>query len=226
MDILLGAVVEDMQREKAHFLQQSFALADVDKAARNDVGAADHMTVVDVKRRDDDDQAVLSEMLSVAQDDAADVADAESVDKYLAGRNGRDFLHICLVDLDSAADIADKDMLAAHAEKLRELGVLAQMLLLAVNRDEILRTRQAVHDLELLLAGVTGNMYVVHALVDHLAAALEQLVDDVADGLFIAGDRVGGDDDEVALADHHLAVIGIRHARQSAHRLALAAGGD
>ena len=52
MDILLGAVVEDMQREKAHFLQQSFALADVDKAARNDVGTADDVTVVDVKRRD------------------------------------------------------------------------------------------------------------------------------------------------------------------------------
>ncbi len=69
-------------------------------------------------------------------------------------------------------------------------------------------------------------MHLVHGLVDDLAAALHQLVYHVADGLLVARNRAGGDDDEVAGADLHLAVVGERHPGQGAHWLALAARRD
>ena len=226
MNVVVSAVLKDIERELAHLLEQLLALAHVYESARNYVGTADYMAVVNVERGDDDDQAVLSEVLSVAQNDASDVADAESVDKYLACGYGRDLLHVVLVDLNRAANVADEDVLSVHAEEFGEVGVLAQMLLLAVDGNEELRSDKAVNDFQLLLAGVTRDVYVVHRLIDDLAAALEQLVNYVADGLFVAGDRIRGDDDEVALAHHDLAVIGVRHTRQRAHRLALTARRD
>ena len=111
-------------------------------------------------------------MLSVAQNYASDVAYPETVHKDLACRHLADFLHAVLGDLHRAADIADKDVFFVHSQKLGKLGVLAQMLLFAVYGNEKLGLNQAVQYFQLLLAGMTRNMHVVHALVNHLAAAL------------------------------------------------------
>ena len=73
---------------------------------------------------------------------------------------------------------------------------------------------------------MAGHVGVVHIFVDDLGPERQQAVDDLGDGLFIAGDRAGRDDDEVIGADAHLTVAGLRHAGQRAQRLALAAGGD
>ena len=71
---------------------------------------------------------------------------------------------------------------------------------------------------------MTGNVYLIHAFINDLTAALQQLVDNVADGALVAGDGVRGDDDEITRADLDLAVIGVRHAGQRRHRLALRTG--
>ena len=51
------------------------------------------------------------------------------------------------------------------------------------------------------LAGMPGDMHFVHRLINNLAAALKQLVYNVADGFFVAkGNRPGRNDDKVARA--------------------------
>ena len=101
-----------------------------------------------------------------------------------------------------------------------------ELLILAVHREEELRLGEREHDLQLLLAGVARDVHLVHPLVDHVGAQPHQVVDDAADRLFVAGNGVGADDDEVVRSDRHLAVVARRHARKRAHRLALAARRD
>ncbi len=51
---------------------------------------------------------------------------------------------------------------------LRRFGVALELLELAVNRQEILRVGKGQHQLLLFLAGVTGNMGIVHVFVNDL----------------------------------------------------------
>ena len=57
--------------------------------------------------------------------------------------------------------------------------------------------RQRQHELLLLLTGVAGYMGVIHVLVDDLGTQRQQAVDDLRDGLFVAGDGPGRDDDKI-----------------------------
>ena len=109
---------------------------------------------------------------------------------------------------------------------LGRLGMALELLELAVHRQEILGVRQREHQLLLLLAGMAGDMGVVHILVDDLGAQGQQAVDHLGDRLFVAGDGAGGDDDEIAGAHLDVAVAGLGHAGKRRQRLALAAGGD
>ncbi len=72
------------------------------------------------------------------------------------------------------------------------------MPLLAVDGDEELGLDQGVDDLQLLLAGVAGDVEGQLPLVHHLGALAVELVDHVADGVLVAGDGGGGDDHPVA----------------------------
>ena len=81
-------------------------------------------------------------------------------------------------------------------------------------------------DLQLLLAGVAGDVEHVGLVVDHVNALAKQLVDDPAHRHLVAGDGGGGDNHLVPGAHLHLLVSGEGHAVQSAHFLALGAGGD
>ena len=80
-------------------------------------------------------------------------------------------------------------------------------------------------DLQLLLAGVAGNVEGVGAVVDHVHALPKQLVDHPADGLLVAGDGAGGNNYTVPGAHVDLPVLGKGHAVQCAHFLPLAASG-
>lgn len=64
------------------------------------------------------------------------------------------------------------------------------------------------------------------ALVDHLCPLPVQLVDDHANGVLVAGDGGGGEDDTVTGLDLDLPVGGEGNAGEGGHGLALAASGD
>ena len=166
-------------------------------------------------------------MLAVAQDDRPDIAHAVAVDEHLAGgRGGGHELHRARSDLHGVAVFADDDIFALHSHGHRQVLVKLQHALLAVERDKVLRTRERVNDLELLLTGVTGDVKHIGAVIDDLDALSEQLVDDTGNGVFVAGDRGSGNDDAVSRTDLDLLVLGKRHAVERGHLLALRAGRD
>ena len=65
------------------------------------------------------------------------------------------------------------------------------MALLAVDGDEEAGLQKPVDDLQLLLAGVAGDVQALELVIDDLCALAVELIDDLADGFFVAGDRGG-----------------------------------
>ena len=178
-----------------------------------------------IHAHDDDQQAVLGQVLAVAQHHSAHVAHAQAVDQHGAVGHHAGHVQLVLIQLDHVADLRDHHVVLRHAQLLGQLGVVVQVAVLAVHRNEELRAQQRVNQLQFLLAGVSGDVHLGQGFVDHVAADAEQLVDDAGDGLFVARDRGCGQDDHVALPQLHLAVLGEGHAGKAAHGLALAAGG-
>ena len=101
-----------------------------------------------------------------------------------------------------------------------------EVALLAVDRDKELGPNQGVDDLQLVLAGVAGDVEGAGVLADHLGLFPVQFVDDIVDGALVAGDGGGGDDHPVPGLDLHLLVGGEGDAEEGGHGLPLAAGGD
>jgi len=101
-----------------------------------------------------------------------------------------------------------------------------QMPLLTVEGDKEPGLYQGVNDLQLLLAGMAGNVEALALFIDHVCALAVQLVDDPGNGFFVAGNGRCGDDDPIAGGDVHLLVGGECHAVQCGHILTLGTGGD
>ncbi len=62
--------------------------------------------------------------------------------------------------------------------------------------------------------------------IDHLRAPTVKVVDQIGNGLFVAGDKLGGQNDRVAMFEHDLLVVVVRDAHQGGQRFPLTAGGD
>jgi len=69
--------------------------------------------------------------------------------------------------------------------------MLLELAQLTVNRDKKLGTHQVNKQLDLLLAGVTGDMHRRDRFIDDVSTALDQTVDCPVNILFITRDRVG-----------------------------------
>ena len=129
-------------------------------------------------------------------------------------------------ELNHPAHVGDDDVLRRGAHLLGHFGVGLEVALLAVDRDKELGPNQGVDDLQLVLAGVAGDVEGAGVLADHLGLFPVQFVDDIVDGALVAGDGGGGDDHPVPGLDLHLLVGGEGDAEEGGHGLALAAGGD
>ena len=67
---------------------QFLALTHIHKAAADEVGAGEHLTVVAIDGSGHDDDAVLRQMMAVTQDHVADIADTVAVHHHSARRDG------------------------------------------------------------------------------------------------------------------------------------------
>ena len=209
--------------ELAH---ECLRLFDIHKAAGNDLRISDRLAVFGRERDDGHHDAVLGQMTAVAQHGAADVTDAGAVDIHIARWDIARRAHTALGDLDHFAVFSHEHVLRLHAHEFADLGMLAQHPILAVHGDKVTRLRQREHHLQLLLAGMTGDVQRRVAVIDDLRALLKQLVNDAADRDLVARNGRGRDDDAVAGVDRDLFVLGKRHTVQRRHRLTLAAGAD
>ena len=86
------------------------------------------------------------------------------------------------------------------------------MLILAVYRKDIFRFCQSNHQFLLVLAGMTGNVYVVHLFINHFRSQTKQFVYHTIDKLFVARNRTGGNDDKIVRRYFYLSVFAHRHA--------------
>ena len=101
-----------------------------------------------------------------------------------------------------------------------------QVALFAVDGHKELGLDQGVHNHQLLLTGMAGDMEGTQALVDHFCALPVQLVDDRADGMLVARDSGSGEDNAVTRLDFDLPMGGEGNPGEGGHGLALAASGD
>ena len=104
--------------------------------------------------------------------------------------------------------------------------MLDEVAVFAVYGYEVVGLDERVDELQFLAAGMSGDMDVRDVVVQHVDAALVQLVDDVGNRLFVAGDRRRGEHDQIVRPERNLRMAAERHPIERAHRLALAAGGD
>ena len=84
-----------------------------------------------------------------------------------------------------------------HLEPARQRQVLVQVARLAVHRDRDLRLDPAVHLLDLVAAGMAGDVHEVIVLGDHLDAARDQAVVQIVEGALVARDDLGREDHHV-----------------------------
>ena len=117
-----------------------------------------------------------------------------------------------------------EDRIRVDADRLGQLAVQVQPLVVAVDRHHVARLGEVQHQLELLRPAVPGR---VHGRVlgrDHGGADLVEAVHRLVDRALVARDRRGREDDRVAGVQLHLRVLPMRHPAQRGQRLALAAG--
>ena len=130
------------------------------------------------------------------------------------------------VDLERQAVLALEDVVGVDADRLGELAVQVDALVVAVERHDVARPDEVEHQLDLLRVAVAGGVDRRVAGRDHVAADVVEPVDRLVDGALVAGDRRGGEDDGVAVVQLDLRVVAVGHAPQRAERLALGARGD
>src|SRR5438128_836002 len=170
----------------------------------------------------DRDQAVLGEELAVAEHDGADLADGLAVDEDAAGREAADDARGRLRHLHAGPVLDQEDLVRLEADRLGEPRVAEQVSVLAVHRDEVARTREVQHQLQVLLASVAGDVDEGVVLVEDLGAQAIQGVDHAADRPLVARDYARRDDHEVAGLHLHVLVLGRGHERERRVGLALA----
>ena len=107
-----------------------------------------------------------------------------------------------------------------------ELGVQAQALVVAVDRQHVARLGQVEHQLQLLLPAVAGGVDRRVFGGHHRGADLVDAVDRFVDRALVAGHRRRREDDRVAGVQLDVAVVVVGHPPQRRERLALAAGRD
>ena len=82
----------------------------------DDVGPREHVSGLPIYRHDHDEDAVLGEVLAVAQDAIANVAHAEAVHIHVPRLRPAHFANVGLAELDDVAVFRDDDVLGVHAE--------------------------------------------------------------------------------------------------------------
>ena len=161
-------------------------------------------------------------MLPVPQHHVPHVADAEPVHQDAARGHLLAQGQLVHVHLDDLADFGNDDILAQGSHGFGQHRVLPEHAVFPVHGDKVFRPDQRVHQLQLLLARVPGDVHLRQGAVDHLGPQPVQLVDDPGNVFFVSGNGRGGDNDHVALADLELPVLRVGHPGQPRHGLALA----
>ena len=204
----------------------SSSSSETHQPAGHQIRARGNLTGSLVNRHRYHHQPVLAQMPAIPYDDILHIADALAVDEDLAGGNRFHAPCVLFRELDHVAVLHEKAVVGGDAHRARQLDMLAELTELAVQGYEIARTGELNHGLQLFLAGMPRHVDLRRALVADMGAPPVEVVDEVADGLFVSGD-------ESRRQHHHVAglypdgpVLVEGHAVEHGKRLSLASGGE
>ena len=169
----------------------------------------------------DGHHAVVGELLTVAQNDGVGITDAKAVNVDHATLDGSTALDLTGAHLKGITVVDDKDIVTWNAHLFTQLCVGAQMDRLAVNGHEVGGASHGEHELELLLAAVTGHMNQAAMFVIHVATKLSEAVDNLLNGLLVAGNGGGGDNDGIAIVNRKRLMLTVGHTGKRGEGLAL-----
>ena len=159
------------------------------EAADQEVGRVGERAGVGVDDRQHGDHALLGERAAVLERGLGDPADDLAVDVHVARRDLAGDLRLALDQVDDDAVVGQDDAVGVDAGADREVGVGAQVAVLAVDRHDVARLHEVVAVDELTGAGVARDVHLGVALVDDVGAPAGEAVDDAGDGVLVAGDR-------------------------------------
>ena len=132
-------------------------------------------------------------------------------------------LGILSVQLQNISGRKDENILLRDSQIFHNMLLCSQMTVLTMDRNGIFRFYEGVDQLDLLLAGMSGNMDI---LENNLGSLHRQFVDDLGNCLFISGDRIGAEDDGIVRLDRDLLMDIGCHTGKCRHGLTLASGCD
>jgi len=172
-------------------------------------------------------EAVFRQMTAIAQHFVADLAGPRVVDQHAPDRRLPGDSRAGLVEDDDVAILGEENLglrVASGEHALGHAGMLRQLAILAMDRDEVARAHEREHQLELFLAAVAGDVDVLDAFVNHVGAAPGKVIDHAPDRLLVPRNRARRDHDRVVVSDLDEAMVVDGHARQRRHRFALRSG--
>ena len=204
------------------------ALAD-DEAARDDLGPARERAGRAADRHDGDDDAVSGEVTTIAQHLVGHLARACRVDEHAARRRLLREAGPVPVELDDVAVLRQEDLQLAVGpahDALRHPRMLGELAVLAMDRHEIAWLDQREHELQLLGAGVSRHVHVLHVVGDHGGPAPGDVAHRPRDCLLVARDRPRREHYRIVGTDLDVAMVVDGDAGQRRPRLALRPGSE
>jgi len=196
------------------------------KAFGDEIGAGGNASGGGVDGYDGDDQTVGGQVLAVPEDDLAHIADPFAVHEDAAHFDGVQEVGAVGIEAEAIAVGGQQQVVVVQADVLAQAGMFDEMAQFAVDGNEVPGFGQLKEELQFFLGGMAGDVDVGHFLVDHFGPQAIEVVDDGADGPLVAGNELGGKDDQIAFFDADLFVGVQGDAGQGAHGFPLGAGGD
>src|SRR3989344_5293445 len=220
-----GRVLDDFFDFFADVFHEFLVLAEINEAAREDVGRAAELAGLALHGRDDDEHPVRRKRLAVAEHHLADVAHAKPVHEDVAcgdafiGENAA-----AAFGFNNLAIVGDEDIGGREPGFRYRLSVHLEERMIPLDGDVVFRPHPLEHLLEVLAFRVPSGMDVEHLIVDDFRSFAVELVGEALDRAFVPGDNRGGKHDHVAGLNGEDAVLAVREAHQDRAAFALGAG--
>ncbi len=187
--------------DSAGLNQELRVVAGRDKAAADDLRQTLALPGVLVDGDDGEHETVFGEMTAVANDQVLDhLVERTAVDAHAADGDALSLAGAAGIQLQRLARFEHKSLLQTGVPQvLGQLGMLGQLPVLAMDRQEVLGADQVQDQLQLFRAGVPGDVDGrVHRAVDHVGPAPREVIDHAIDRLLVAGNDARAENHGVA----------------------------
>src|SRR5712692_5873780 len=165
-------------------------------------------------------------MAAVPDHYVSDIAHPFAVDENSADSDGRSFPRAMSGQFQHIAILQDKTILRGHADILREPPVFYQMTVFTMNGNEVAGPGQLKHRFKFFLAGMARHVNLRNLLIMNFRAAAVEMIDEVGNRFFVAGNKFGRENDRVSRLDLNGFVVVQRDPVKHRQRFPLASCGQ